>query len=102
MNRIACVNISNGQLCIYKIDTIFICSNTHKSITESNEVDYFAEGRDPVRIQYESLPYPPIKKDELENEEQFYKTNSHFKSFLRSNALETINHYLHRGKESFR
>ena len=65
------------------------------------EFEYSAPGCDPVAKQYESLPYPPIKEIELREEEEFYKRNIHIKSFVPSDALENINHYLHRGRENF-
>ena len=68
----------------------------------SNDIEFFGQRGDAVTKQYEALPYPPFEESELNGEEQFYEKNNYVKSFVRSNALEIINHYLHRGKESFR
>ena len=68
----------------------------------SVELEDYSQGNDPVTRQYESLPYPPVEDNELKNEEQSYKTNDYPVAFFRSNVLESINHYLHRGKQNFR
>ena len=72
------------------------------SMEISDDIEFFGQRSDAVTKQYESSPYPPFEEKELNNEDQFYKNNKYKKSFLRSNVLYIINHYLHRGKESFR
>ena len=76
-------------------------SNKFRSIKDTVEFEGFSQGHDPVTKQYESLPYPPFGENKLEYEEQFYKRSDSMAVFSLSNALETINQYLHRGKESF-
>ena len=59
--------------------------------------------RDLVKLQYESLPYPPVPDKVILAEEKWYK-NGHETPMViaRSNTLEKTNHYLHQGKENFR
>ena len=66
-----------------------------------NEFEHSAPEHDPVKKHYQLLPYPPVEESKLNDEERFYKESNHTKTFLPQHALENINHYLHRGKETF-
>ena len=67
----------------------FISSTTFQTMKNSSEYEDFAHEHDPVTKQYESLPYPPMSKNDVEKENQFYKKNAYIASFFRSNAFST-------------
>ena len=59
---------------------------------------------DIVIRQYEALPYPMFTDDDISKEKNYYQDINQSKPFYNviSNALENLNHFLFRGKESFR
>jgi hypothetical protein len=63
--------------------------------------DTLAEN-DLVKKQYETLPYPPVTKNKLLREEEWYKKDKEgpFPT-AKSITLPKSNHYLHKGNENF-
>lgn len=58
---------------------------------------------DSVRKQYEDLPYPEFNSRNISDEEEYYKKDMDTpKRIVPSHTLEKLNHFLHRGNESFR
>ena len=63
--------------------------------------DTLAEN-DLVTKQYEKLPYPPVTKNELLREEEWYKKDK--ETLIITAKISTLpksNHYLHKGNENF-
>ena len=58
---------------------------------------------DVVTRQYENLPYPEVKEEELIREETYYKDqNAKPLKIFPSHLLEKLNHFLYQGKENYR
>ena len=59
---------------------------------------------DIVRNQYLSFPYPAVSKQEIAKERQYYKNKQNATPYNTKFALmlESLNHYLYKGEESFR
>ena len=58
---------------------------------------------DAVRIQYSSLPYPPVRKDKLKDEEHHYNTVAReTPSYtMPSIKLDNVNNFLYHGGQTF-
>ena len=57
---------------------------------------------DLVTRQYEKLPYPEVKEEELVHEEDYYKRVERAPLKIHpSHTLEKLNHFFYRGKQNF-
>ena len=81
---------------------------THKNVSINIEYYDTLNTNDVVKEQYSLLPYPPIKKQDLEDEKNYYNspngTNSVYPRHLAYDALklENLNRILFKGKNRLR
>ena len=75
--------------------------NTRPGDIGQNEFELDSEVNDIVQMQYSLLPYPPLSRNELLNEKEYYKAHVTPLLFSYQLQLEYLNHYLFQGGEDF-
>ena len=89
----------NSRLCTF----VFAQMNEKQSDDKTRFSDTLTQD-DIVRNQYSFLPYPAVSKRELEAEWQYYrnKQNTTPYNIIFAFTLESLNHYLYKGQNTFR
>ena len=84
-------------------------SSTKDNHMMENNTKYFENGdtitqNDAVRIQYGSLPYPPVTEKYMRDEEHHYNTAERGAPFytMPSIKLDNLNNFLYQGSQAFR
>ena len=92
--------VDNSEYCM---NAYLYHKETHGNYLESLENYDTLTQNDVVRMQYMKLPYPAVSHQQLSKEKAYYYTHRKIPyTYIPGLTFEALNHYLYKGRNTFR